>query len=452
MASPRPKAAKATPVELPAGPSSNCWAAGLISQETPDPLLALQDKDLTVRTAACRDLAKIGLPPAIPVLADLARSDRSPAVRLGAAAAVSDILSRYRLGPARAGISDAERSKLLHQLSTVDPGHNSGMFMMLACLDTPEAARRIRLGLKDPRGEVRVGAGVGLLRLCCSAARGADVVLEAELVSMIGDPKLRPDAIVELARVAAAAGYRSALPALERLDLGGASQESINAMIQVLKGFDQPADGAWLADGMDAGELNPAPPRGAALLVVGGGEAVMLRREGGWLPLPGFGQRAARRMHFRRPGAAQAGPALQVGEHTFYPVAGEALAGALLDLLPALRLDPDVEGAWASVGAAMAGRLLGPLLPESGPGLLGLGRLLHEAGEIDAARAVLLRSTEAKKPPVEAFALLGQLWLDAGEAEQARAAWSVVAEKGKKKDPLTLAVRARLDAGIAGGA
>ena len=408
-------------------------------------MAALLDKELTVRAAACRDLAQIGLPAVIPMLADLARSDRSPAVRLGAAAAVADILSRYRVGPARAGLPEADRAALLHQLATIDPGHNPGMFMMLACLDTPEAGRRIRLGLKDPRGEVRLGAGVGLLRLCCSAARGADLVLEAEVVSMIGDPRLRPDAVAELAKVAAAAGYRSALPALERQDLGGAAQESINAMIQVLRSFDQPAEGAWLADGRDAGELNPAPPRSAALLVVGAGEAVMLRRGEGWLPLPGFGQRAARRMYFRRPGAAQAGPALQVGEHTFVPVQGDALAAALLDILPPLSLEAHPDAGWTEAGAAMAAHALAPLLPDTGAGQLGLARVRADAGDSQGAEDAASQATEAKKPPIEAYALLGQLCAQAGALDRARAAWSVVAERGKKRDPLVLAIKARLD-------
>lgn len=451
MATPRARSNKNVPVALPSGPTADGWAPGLIAQETPDPLAALQDKELTVRTAACRDLSKIGLIPAIRPLADMARSDKSPAVRLGAAAAVADILSRYRLGPARAGLPEAERKALLTVLATVDPGQNSGMFMMLASLDTDEAARRIRLGLRDPRGEVRVGAGVGLLRLCCSASRGADLVLEAEVVGMFADPKLRPDALVEVARAAVAAGYRSALPAMERIDFEGAHQESINSLIQVMRGFDQPPTGVWVSDGRDAGEVNPAPPRPQALLVVGEGEAVMLRKGDDWLPLPGFGQRAARRMYFRRPGAAAAAPALQIGEHTFSPVTGEAAAAALLALSPEPSLQLEEGSPWATAGADMAARLLAPALPESAAGLLALGRLQIDAGDVDLAQATLARAAEAKKAGPEPLSLLGLLHERRGEREAALQAYAAAMERGKKRDPAVLLARARHEA-LGGGA
>ena len=446
MATPRARSSKNVPVALPSGPTADGWTPGLISQETPDPLAALQDKELTVRTAACRDLSKIGLIPAIRPLADMARADKSPAVRLGAAAAVADILSRYRLGPARAGLPEAERKALLNVLATVDPGQNSGMFMMLASLDTDEAARRIRLGLRDPRGEVRVGAGVGLLRLCCSASRGADVVLEAEIVGMFADPKLRPDAVVEVARAAVAAGYRSALPAMERIDFEGAHQDSINGLISVMQGFDQAPTGVWISDGRDAGEVNPAPPRPQALLVVGEGEAVMLRKGDDWLPLPGFGQRAARRMYFRRPGAAAAAPALQVGEHTFAPATGEAVATALLALFPELAVHLDEASPWATAGADMAARLLAPALPESAAGLLALGRLQVDAGQPELAEITLGRAAEAKKAGPDPLVLLGLLHEQRGEAAAAAVAYAAAIERGKKKDPAVLLARARLDA------
>jgi hypothetical protein len=432
-----------TVVQVPQQTLENCWTDGLVALECPDPLAALGAKEVSVKAAACRDLSKVGLPGVIPRLCELARSDKSPAVRLGSSAAVADILSRYRLGLARAGLPQAEREGLLRVLASVDPGVNAGMFPMLACLDIPEAGRRIRMGLRDPRADVRIGAGVGLLRLCQSASRGADEELEKEVVSLLRDKRLKADALAEVARTCAGAGYLSALPILESLELEGAHQEVINSLIAVLHGLPEEPRGCWVADGLDAGEVNPRPPRPPAFLLVGAGMAVMTREEEGWIPLPGFGKRAARRLFFRRPGATQAGPALQIGEHTFYPVEGGQLAETFDQFVSAHGWNGELT---ADAGASMAAEILGELVEAGDPNRRLFARCLLEAGDWEGAVRELEVVRSNKRAGFETSVLLGQIWESKGALALAKGAYEEAIERSKRKrDPGVVWARSRVE-------
>ena len=171
-------------------------------------LPSLDAEDVPTRIAAVRELGLHGKPDIISRLVELARTDASPAIRLATAAAAADILSRYRVGKRAKELNLEERRKLLALFNGIDPGVNSGLFSMLASLGLPEAVGRISIGLRDPRGGVRVGAAVGLLRLVCSVQAHGDKELERRIVALLQDKRLKPDALAEVAEVlCAAVGY-----------------------------------------------------------------------------------------------------------------------------------------------------------------------------------------------------------------------------------------------------
>ena len=203
--------------------------------ETEDPIAALDHKSIAVRAAACRDLTKMGTVDHLPRLATSAGTDKSPAVRLGTVAAASDILSRRRLDGPQQALTEAERNEILELFKRVDPSTNPGVFSVFGTLELPAGLSRVGIGLRDPRQEVRKGAGVGLLRLCISAARQGDSALESAVVAMLTDRRMRPDAIAEVANVCRAAGYGTALAVLERLDPGGVHQQIVDAAIDQLE-------------------------------------------------------------------------------------------------------------------------------------------------------------------------------------------------------------------------
>ena len=137
-----------------------------IELETPDPIAALDEKSISVRAAACRDLSKVGTVADLPRLAQAAQNDKSPAVRLGTSAAAADILSRLRLPPESEALDLEARMGVLDLFKRVDPAKNPGVFSVFGTLDLPSGLSRVGIGLRDPRQEVRKGAGVGLMRLC----------------------------------------------------------------------------------------------------------------------------------------------------------------------------------------------------------------------------------------------------------------------------------------------
>ena len=154
--------------------------------ETKDPVSSLEARSVHERAAACRDLSRFGVPEQLGLLLHHAQHDPSPAVRLGSAAAASDILSRYRLPPASDTLTPEDRRALLALFQGFDPAVNSGLFPILATLNLPDMLRRIIAGLRDPRGDVRLGGAVGLLRMVSSAAVAGDEILE-----MLEDPRVR---------------------------------------------------------------------------------------------------------------------------------------------------------------------------------------------------------------------------------------------------------------------
>ena len=418
--------------------------------ETPDPVAALESRDIHERAAAARDLSRFGEPRHLPLLVERAQSDRSPAVRLGCAAAASDILSRYRLPPQSERLSLDERRELVQIFRGFDPVVNSGLFPILACLGLPDLFSRIAAGLRDPRGDVRVGGAVGLLRMVQSAAVAGDELMEQRVVSLLSDKRLKPDALAAVAQICAAVGYRTALPHLLHLDLTGAHGEAVAKALETFKHLDAPLRGLWFSDGRDAGEVHPGAPQGEAFLILPDtGPALVRDDDGQWHSVPDFRDAPVRRMYFRRVGEPEPGPAFQRELRTWY-MAGTNRLKALLeeDTAAAHSLALD----WAAVARGEGDRTLSavadqiePFLDDTAALWRDLGLLRARAGDLPGAIRTLRAALEAKRTPADVWFHLGEALAASGQPAEARQLWAACLEHARsKKAPYVKAAQDRL--------
>jgi len=405
--------------------------------ETQDPRATLKARSIHQRCSAARDLSRYGTPDDIPLLVAQAQADISPAVRLGTAGAAADILSRYRVGPRAGELSAARRTELFELFKGMDPGVNAGLFSMLACIGIPQGFQRIAVGLRDPRGDVRIGAAIGLLRLCASAASQGDTELEAAVVQILRDPRLRPDAAAEVSWVAARVGYRSAREAIGALSLSGTQAELQQRALTLLREFESPLRGAFVTDGRDAGEVGPEPAQPVGFAAFSESGALMGDGEdpAGWSYLDGVLPGGIRRMFVRQVGAAEPSPAFQLSGRTWYAATEAAVNQAALDLAR-----PD-ELHWEGLSAASpleehGAAVFQALLPADAPGDLARGLLRARAGDLDGAVAALQACVDWKKRvPPEAPYFLGRALLAAGQDTAGKAALGAFIKKAKKKDP-----------------
>lgn len=416
-------------------------ASLVLDLETDDPIAALDDKSIAVRAAACRDLSKAGRVEHLERLGRAAAEDKSPAVRLGTAAAAADILSRHRRSPEADVLDAAGRKEVLGYFRRVDPRLNPGIFGVYACLDTEAGVRRIGIGLRDPRGEVRVGAGVGLLRLCLSATRLGDTALEDTVIALLTDRRLKPDAVAEVARTCMSAGYLRAVDTLERVDVGGNQQVMVDAAIGRLAESGRPKPGVWWSTGRDAGETIPAAPREPGMLVVTEAGAAQRFVGAGWFDVD-LSTRAWRPLFYRRSGEAEPTEAIQVGEHTFHATTSATLLDGIDALLPIL-----VDGALEHGAHPLAHPALLDALDDTPVATRARALLLSEAGRhaeaIDAADSALGK----RKAPADIPFVLGLLHERAGDSAAAAQAFAACVSKARvKKAPHVLAAKARLDA------
>lgn len=405
--------------------------------ETEDPRKTLKAKSIHSRCAAARDLSRYGVPDDIPLLAARAGADRSPAVRLGTAGAAADILSRYRVGPRRDELSEAQRNALLDSFKGIDPSVNGGLFSLLACIGVPLGYQRIAMGLRDPRGDVRLAAAIGMLRLCASAAAQGDAELEAAVVGLLRDGKLKPDAAAEIAWVAARVGYVSARDAIGSLPLSGAQAELRDRAIAQLRAYEEPLRGPYFTDGRDAGEVNPDPAQPSGFAVFSDAGTIMGDGDdpAGWSYLDGVLPGGIRRLFIRRVGDAEPAPAFQLQTRTWY-FADEA---RLLAAAHALARPDDLD--WKARAASSpveehAPAIFSPWLPEGAAGDLARGLLLARAGQPDAALDALMSAAAVKqKCPAETRFFLGLALLARGQDEEGQTELRGFLRKARKKDP-----------------
>lgn len=381
---------------------------------------AFKSKSISVRAAACRDLAMVGTVEHIDGLAERADKDKSPGVRLSAAAAVADILSRCRVGTARDTLNDDQRDVYLAAFAKINPTVNGGIFPMIATLDRPKSLTMLQGGLRDPRADVRLAAGVGLMRLCSSIAVVDDANMEASVVGLLDDNRHHPDAIAQICRVCAAVGYRSASELIRKVELTGTHQDTVLEALGILDGAAHELRGVWFSDGRDAGESNPTSPLGTAMMVFDSSGA-LLHDGQRWKVAASFSP--LRRMFLRRAGEAEARPAFQAFGRTFY---------AGLSVHP-VHVDWETAGKQTKA-SARALRAIQAMVGTEAADHRALAHIAMDGGDAPMAQAALEAAIAAKKTPVRCWLELADLLWSTKRESAAREPYAIYAKKGKRKD------------------
>ncbi len=401
-------------------------------QETVDPLAALNAKDIPTRAAGARDLAAAGTPDHLSRLLDLAVRDPSPGVRLGVAAAAADILSRGRLPPAASAIPEAKRTELWMHIRGTDPGLNTGIFQVCATLGVPDAVSRILGGMRDPRVDVRMGACVGLQRLCISAAVNGDTALETRVVALFDDPRIRPETQAEIARVCANVGYGSALERIRILaDQGQRTIATIAT--EALQRLEWPGSGAgiWVDLGLDAAELGPRPDGPASprtLVALTGSDTLIVAGVDSSRSVPL--KHLPRRLWLKRPGETEIGQAVQIELTTYWPADTDEV-GELGDRLLAAEAFDLIA-------------LVDPLLPPSAATERLRGAALLRGGDPLAAVRHLRAGVEMKKVPTDTWWYLADALFQLGLSDEARPHLEKYIAKATKRAPHLAEARSRL--------
>ena len=390
--------------------------------ETTDPVTALESKDIADRAAACRDLSQMGSVEHLERLADVAAMDKSPGVRLSAAAAAADILSRCRVGDGRAKLNDEQRLAYVSIFNRINPSVNAGLFPIMACIDHPKSRTVVLGGLRDPQADVRLGAAVGLMRLCSSVEVVHDDDLEAEVTSLLADTRHQPDTFAQIAKVCAAVGYASSVELIRYLQLSGTNADVVMESLGILDGAKHPLQGIWYSDGNDAGETNPCPPLSPQVMVFDGSSALVYDGKR-WSETKKFN--ADRRMFIRRVGEAEARPAFQADGRTFY-----------VGLGPVVESLTSVD--WQKLGretkaGVRAIEVLAGSLDDSAQSHLSLAMMAAVSGLKDVAEAALYSAIEASKTPAICWLALGDLLWESNP-KVAKTHYSTYLKKGKRKD------------------
>lgn len=399
--------------------------------ETVDPVASLEAKELPVRAAAARDLAVLGSVEHLDLLVRRAIEDSSPGVRLGCAAAAADILSRHRTAPAADRVTADHRATLLAAVSKADPSHNVGLFQVCGALGTEGATSRILVGLRDPRSDVRAGALVGLLRLAQSATAADD--LEARLVPLLDNEKIRPETQAELAGAFANLGYWSAITGARRLAESTAKRIATVAAEAVARLSRPPGpDGLWVDLGVDAGEVRPGARVVAMIATVG--DRVFTVSPGD-SPKVTATARPARTRHLllRRPGSKEpAVEVLQLGRRTAWAQDADEQVD-FGDLLVR-------ANAWEAI------RALDPILPATASTFRLRGAAALREGRPDEALVALEAATGMKRCPVDAWYFHGVALVSAGQPVEAKESFERYLAKATKKAQFLTAAREALSA------
>ena len=390
--------------------------------ETEDPVAALSAKQLPIRAAGARDLALTGTHVHLELLLRTAIRDVSPGVRLGCAAAAADILSRYRLVPGE--VDETVREAHLRLISTVDPGVNPGLFQVAGTLGTPGGWRRIELGLRDPRFDVRTGAVVGLWRHMVSAVVNGDSAAEAAVVVNLDDPRVPIETKAEVARVCANLGLASAVPAVSRLAAIGGKGVAATATdaLQRLESA-PPHDGFWVDLGVDAGAVSAAPAVVNTVATVGDRRVSTATAR---ITAP------RRALWIKRPGGGELGSAIQIGRQTLYPATSDEVISFGDTLLQA--------HAWASLSA------IDPILPPTAASVRIRGAVLLHKGDLVGALHAFTAALEMKKAPLDTSWLMGDVLTRLGRKDEARPHLERYLARAPKRAPNAARARALLEA------
>jgi len=409
-------------------------------------LEALESSSVHERAEVLRELGLHGGLEHLERLMEIAQVDDSSAVRLGAAAATADILSRYRVGKRREKLSDARRVELLKTFKSLDPKVNPGLFLVLACVDLPRCLDRIRVGLRDPRWDVRQGAVVGLRRYCNAEAVSSNDLLRGRIIGFLKpEGRLPQDALEGVIGVCAEAGWEDSRTHIAQYSgregsLGEAVENALTRLDQLVEPTS--LHGVWISLGLDAGEVNPNPqPR--AWWVLGAETGLEGKPDGAfgafeWKAIDSrmisvkkktrWSRIALRRLWLLRSDINVAGPGLQFGGRTYHKAVGEEF----------LELVGEMCNGLASVGKAERKAALMPMfdmLPEGTDGEFAAACLEIGIGTPAAAvkRMQAMIKSPQKAPPATWYWLAEGFHAGRKKAEATKA-WKAYLDKAGKKD------------------
>jgi hypothetical protein len=368
----------------------------------------LTSTTIAERSSAARELEESGKPEHLPQLVSMAVGDRSPGVRLHCAAAAKAILSRNRYT-----LHDELRESLLKTVLAVDPVINPGLFQIVAELGLPSGRARLLNGMRDPRVDVRTGAAVGLLSYCAQGRCCGDEELEKAVVGLLADARLKPDVKLEVVRICAQTGFKSALPAAEMLAAG--SEKTAAALTESINRLqDSDCSGIWTDTGMDTGVAESRVKRGESIAIVN----KMIVSALGERPLG-----PVRKLWLKEGG--ESGPLLQLEEKTWALSDSdelESFVSQLSDPQSALQLP------W----------------PDSAAGRRAQAVLLLKLGKAEEALEKLLEAAELKRVPVDVWWLLGDTLGFLQRDEEARPYLEKYISKSGKKGEHIAEARRRL--------
>lgn len=384
-----------------------------MAAETDKPRVSLHDKDVATRAAAARDLSRTGTAEDVLPLLEAAKAEKSPSIRLCAAAAAADVALRHA-----ADLDDVTRAAVVKAVTSVDPGSNPSLLMVLAAVPSPDVVRRLGRILRDPRYDVRAGAATALRRLAISGARAdADALagLEKEVRGWLRGGKHPPDVMIELVRIAGEAGLTALRDVI--VDLGS-RPELAEVVDEAVERFDARGDtsrwgGFWVSWGVDV--LQPEPDHLVDWIALDG--TVGTKPGGSQCTLrladtPSLSDEPVRLVWAARPGVDPLLPAFQADGVAYWRVACKSLVSACSEVLPAI----EEVGQAASVVAAELASVEGVSAKRL------RGRLLWRAGTVDEALPLLTELTEGAKPRGEDLWVLAHVHDELGHTDAARIA------------------------------
>ncbi len=408
--------------------------------ETEQPREAILKGDVATRSAAARDLARIGNFKDLPTLIELATTHKSSAIRLYTAAAAASILSRYRGLPGHSKLTRKQEDEVLQLVTGTDPGINPPLLMALSALKANKVVDRLGRMLRDPRNTVRAGAAAAVRRRVLSAAHFDPGYVQKSAASWFADRKMPADSLLELIKLVGEAGMHPLADEVRKASSAGRNHvaEAETALTRLaMRGRAESWTGIWQSDGLDVLEVNPEVrvPQWRAIadgVISGPGAEGELALQDDGTAIAG-GKRW-RMLWAPRQGEAESFHALQCEDgRTFYKLVGSSLIEGAQRLADALSAAP-VGALAASIDSLEPGDDKNGDKGKYEPGAqLAQGILLWRAGD---AQAAIDKLSGIKKAPAEAAYWLGVVQLDSGDAASGRASIEKFLKKAKKKHPL----------------
>ena len=403
-----------------------------------DPRTALKSKDVTVRAAAARELARNGTWEDLSTLVEMAKSDKSPSVRLYTAAAASDITARFRGAAGQERMTPQQATEVQDWVKGIDPIVNPSLLMMLSAVADAASIKRLGRMLRDPRGGVRAGAATALRRMAVSAAAVGDTQLPEAVRGWFESKKLTPDVTLELLKLSGEVGWTGLEDLLRRASAAGRPHGPAYDEVQarkVARTDPQTWEGLWCSDGADA-LCAPIEGRLDSWIAIHDGQVYPSGGPSQSFELDGetgvAGQRYRLIWTDRVGEGADRVPAIQSGGVTYYRVEDKALVKAV-DVLTS--------------GLGPAGPWVAEWLVEVDGSLATRARAiaLWAGGALTESLDILTTQTGHKRPRADLFYWLARVQLDLGEKAKAREAVLHYLEKAGKKADLRSAGEALRD-------